>query len=79
MVQGLGATSSIMVLLLVNLIGYTVGISGTYDLVDSIVLARDGQVALATGFMVLFSGVQVSEGMPSLVHDLPVMTAAHER
>lgn len=58
MVQGLGATSTIMALFLVNLIGYTMGIAGTRDLVDNI--ARDGQIASAVSFAVLFSGVQAS-------------------
>lgn len=50
-----------MVLFLVNLIGYTVGISGTRDLIDNILLARDGQISIAVSFVFLFSGVQVSE------------------
>lgn len=49
-----------MALLLVNLIGYTVGIKGTGRLVDSIFLDREGLVAVAGSFAVLFSGVQVS-------------------
>lgn len=69
-----------MVLLLVNLIGYTVGIAGTYDLVDSIMLARDGQMALAAGSMVLFSGVQVrAKARPCRCAVSRSMTVAHKR
>lgn len=59
MVQGVGATSNILALLFVNLIGYTVGIEGTTRLVDQIFFRRDGHLALAGTFVVLFSGVQV--------------------
>lgn len=60
MVQGLGSTCNIMALFLVNLIGYSVGIAGTRDLVGKTLLAADGQVAIAASFAVVFSAVQVN-------------------
>ncbi|CAM9190451.1 unnamed protein product [Discosporangium mesarthrocarpum] len=59
MIQGLGAATYIMVLMMVNLIGYTVGIQGTTLLAEKIFLASDGQLSLACSFAVLYGGSQI--------------------
>lgn len=61
MIQGLGATLNVMALLLVNMIGYAVGIRGAGQLAGGIFLDKEGLLAVAYGFMFLFSGVQASE------------------
>lgn len=58
MVQALGATLNVMALLLVNMIGYAVGIKGAGRVAGGIFLDREGLLAVAYCFMFLFSGVQ---------------------
>lgn len=58
MVQAVGATSNVMALLLVNMIGYAVGIKGVGHVADGIFIDRHGLVAAICGFAFLFSGVQ---------------------
>lgn len=60
MMQALGATLNVMVLLLVNMIGYAVGIKGAGRVAGGIFLDREGLLAVAYCFMFLFSGVQAS-------------------
>lgn len=60
MVQALGATLNVMALLLVNMIGYAVGIRGAGHVAGGIFLDREGLVAVAYSFVFLFSGVQAS-------------------
>lgn len=59
--QALGATLNVMALLLVNMIGYAVGIKGAGHVAGGIFLDREGQLAVAYSFMFVFSGVQVSD------------------
>lgn len=60
MVQALGATSNVMALLLVNMIGYAAGIQKTGRVADGIFINREGIVAAGCGFAFVFSGVQVN-------------------
>lgn len=60
MVQALGATSNVMALLLVNMIGYAAGIQKTGRVADGIFINREGIVAAGCGFAFVFSGVQAS-------------------
>lgn len=60
MVQGLGATLNVMVLLLVNMIGYAVGIKGAGRVAGGIFVDWEGLLAVAYSFMFVFSGVQAS-------------------
>lgn len=60
MIQALGATLNVMALLLVNMIGYAVGIKGAGHVAGGIFLDREGQLAVAYSFMFVFSGVQVT-------------------
>lgn len=60
MVQALGATSNVMALLLVNMIGYAAGIQKTGRVADGIFIDREGIVAAGCGFAFVFSGVQAS-------------------
>lgn len=58
MVQALGATSNVMALLLVNMIGYAAGIQRTRIVADGI-FDREGLIAIACSIAFVFSGVQV--------------------
>ena len=49
-----------MALLLVNMIGYAVGIKGAGRLAGGMFLDREGLLAVAYGFVFFFSGVQAS-------------------
>lgn len=60
MVQAVGATLNVMALLLVNMIGYAVGIRGAGRVAGGIFLDKEGLLAVAYGFMFFFSGVQAS-------------------
>lgn len=61
MVQAVGATLNVMALLLVNMIGYAVGIRGAGRVAGGIFfLDREALLAVAYGFMFFFSGVQAS-------------------
>lgn len=60
MVQALGATSNVMALLLVNMIGYAAGIQKTGRVADGIFINREGIIAAGCGFAFVFSGVQAS-------------------
>lgn len=60
MTQAGGATLNVMALLLVNMIGYAVGIRGAGRVAGGIFLDREGLLAVAYGFTFLFSGVQAS-------------------
>lgn len=60
MVQALGATSNVMALLLVNMIGYAAGIQNTGRVADGIFIDWEGIVGAAGGFAFVFSGVQAS-------------------
>eukprot|EP00904_Undaria_pinnatifida_P013239 jgi/Undpi1/9045/HiC_scaffold_26.g11505.m1 len=59
MVQALGATSNVMALLLVNMIGYAAGIQKTGRVADGIFIDGEGVVVAACGFAFFFSGVQL--------------------
>eukprot|EP00903_Cladosiphon_okamuranus_P006699 g6538.t1 len=59
MVQALGATLNVMALLLVNMIGYAVGIRGAGRVAGGIFVDKEGLLAVAYGFMFFFSGVQI--------------------
>lgn len=60
MIEALGATSNVMALILVNMIGYAVGIKGAGHVAGGIFLEREGLIAVALSFMFVFSGVQAS-------------------
>ncbi|CAM9151020.1 unnamed protein product [Choristocarpus tenellus] len=66
--RGLGAASHIMVLMMVNLIGYTVGINGTTLLVERMFLTPQGQTAVAISFAVLYTGSQVMFAVEEVRH-----------
>lgn len=66
MVQALGATSNVMALLLVNMIGYAAGIQKTGRVADGIFIDGEGVVVAACGFAFFFSGVQASEVITGL-------------
>lgn len=59
MIQALGSASNVMVLILVNMIGYAVGIKGTSHVADVIFLDRDGLAAVGYSFAFAFSIAQV--------------------
>ncbi|CAB1103985.1 unnamed protein product [Ectocarpus sp. CCAP 1310/34] len=61
MMEALGATSNVMALILVNMIGYAVGIKGAGHVAGGIFLEREALIAVALSFMFVFSGVQASE------------------
>lgn len=56
----MGATLNVMALLLVNMIGYAVGIRGAGHVAGGIFLDKEGLLAVAYGFVFFFSGVQAS-------------------
>lgn len=58
--QALGATSNVMALLLVNMIGYAAGIKKTGRVADGIFIDREGIVAVGCAFAFVFGGVQAS-------------------
>ena len=58
-VQALGATSNVMALLLVNMIGYAAGIQKTGRVADGIFIDREGIIAAGYAFVFVFGGVQV--------------------
>ena len=60
MVQAVGATSNVFTLLLVNMIGYAVGIRGMGRVADGVFIDREGLVVFCYSFAYLFSGVQAS-------------------
>lgn len=60
MIEALGATSNVMALILVNMIGYAVGIKGAGHVAGGILLEREALIAVALSFMFVFSGVQAS-------------------
>ncbi|CBJ31068.1 Glycerol:H+ symporter [Ectocarpus siliculosus] len=59
MIEALGATSNVMALILVNMIGYAVGIKGAGHVAGGIFLEREALIAVALSFMFVFSGVQL--------------------
>ncbi|CAM9342054.1 unnamed protein product [Ascophyllum nodosum] len=59
MVQAVGATSNVFTLLLVNMIGYAVGIRGMGRVADGVFIDREGLVVFCYSFAYLFSGVQI--------------------
>lgn len=60
MVQAFGATLNVFTLLLVNMIGYAVGIHGMGRVADGIFLDKEGLTVFFYSFAFLFSGVQAS-------------------
>lgn len=60
MVQAFGATLNVFTLLLVNMIGYAVGIHGMGRVADGIFLDKEGLTMFVYSFAFLFSNVQAS-------------------
>jgi len=60
MVQVFGGTLNMYTLLLVNMIGYAVGIHGMGQVADGIFLDKEGLTMLVYSFAFLFSNVQAS-------------------